>query len=110
MPYEIKRYKRDEKMRAPPALKAVHALGRAPVITIGDRPIAESAVIVEYLCDHFAPHLIPRKWRDGCEDVMGGETEGWMRFRYYMHYCEGSLMATVLLALIPIGALFIPPH
>ncbi|KAJ7778692.1 glutathione S-transferase [Mycena maculata] len=101
--YEIKRYKRDEKMLAPPELKAVHGLGHAPVLTIGDRPIAESAVIAEYVSDHFAPQLIPQKWKDGCEGKLDGETESWMRYRYYMHYCEGSLMAMMMLALIPMA-------
>ncbi|KAJ7655363.1 glutathione S-transferase [Mycena rosella] len=101
VPYEIKSYHRDSKMLAPPELKAVHALGKAPVITVKDRTVAESALIVEYLCDHFGPQLIPPKWRDGCEGQVGGETEAFMRYRYYMHYCEGSLMSTMMLALIP---------
>jgi glutathione S-transferase len=36
VPYEVKRYERDKKtMLAPPALKAVHPLGKSPVITDG---------------------------------------------------------------------------
>ena len=34
LPYEIKRYQRDAQTRlAPPELKAVHPLGKSPVIT-----------------------------------------------------------------------------
>jgi glutathione S-transferase len=48
--YEIKRYERDPKtMLAPPELKAVHPLGKSPVITDGDLVVAESGAIVEYL-------------------------------------------------------------
>ncbi|KAJ7042080.1 glutathione S-transferase-like protein [Mycena alexandri] len=97
--YEIKTYKRDSNMLAPPELKAVHGMGKSPIITIGGRPIAESAFIIEYLCDHFGPHLIPRKWKEGCEGEISGETEEWMRFRYFMHYSEGSLMSTMVLVL-----------
>ncbi|KAJ7496800.1 glutathione S-transferase-like protein [Mycena latifolia] len=105
VPYEIKTYKRDAKtMRAPPELKTVHALGKSPVITVGERTIAESGLIVEYLCEHFArpdSGLIPVKWVPGREGQVGGETEAFMRYRYYMHYCEGSLMTVITLAFIP---------
>src|SRR6202050_2583140 len=48
--YEVKRYQRDAKtMLAPPALLAVHPLGKSPVITDGDLTVAESGAIVEYL-------------------------------------------------------------
>ncbi|KAJ6589980.1 glutathione S-transferase-like protein [Mycena vulgaris] len=105
VPYEIKTYKRDAKtMRAPPELKTIHPLGKSPVITVGDRTIAESGLIVEYLCEHFAKpgsQLIPDKWKPGLEGQVDGETEAFMRYRYYMHYCEGSLMTVTTLAFIP---------
>jgi len=48
--YAIKPYQRDPKtMLAPPSLKAVHPLGKSPVITDGDNTIAESGAIIEYL-------------------------------------------------------------
>ncbi|KAJ7736902.1 hypothetical protein B0H16DRAFT_111563 [Mycena metata] len=101
VPYQTKTYKRDPTTRAaPPQLKKIHPLGKSPVITVGDRTIAESALIVEYLSEHFAPHLIPSKWKTGCEGKIGGETEEYMRYRYFMHYCEGSLMPLFLLAVL----------
>ena len=49
-PYEMKRYQRDAQTRlAPPELKAVHPLGKSPVITHGDVTIAESGAIIDYL-------------------------------------------------------------
>ena len=49
VPYEVKRYERDRKtMLAPPELKAVHPLGKSPVITDGDRTLAESGAVIEY--------------------------------------------------------------
>lgn len=54
LPYEIKRYQRDPKtMLAPPELRAVHPLGKSPVISDGDLTIAESGAIVEYLADRY---------------------------------------------------------
>lgn len=48
LPYEIKLYKRDPRTRlAPPELKRVHPLGKSPVITDGDRVVAESGAILE---------------------------------------------------------------
>ena len=50
LPYEIKFYQRDATTRlAPPELKAVHPLGKSPVITDGEITIAESGAIVDYI-------------------------------------------------------------
>ena len=52
LPYEIKHYQRDSKtMLAPPELRAVHPLGKSPVITDGEATVAESGAIIEYLID-----------------------------------------------------------
>ena len=49
-PTRSKRYQRDAETRlAPPELKAVHPLGKSPVITDGDKTIAESGAIVDYI-------------------------------------------------------------
>ncbi|KAJ6593353.1 hypothetical protein B0H19DRAFT_1055941 [Mycena capillaripes] len=94
VPYDIKTYKRDSKTGiAAPELKVIHPLGKSPVITVGDYAIAESAL-------HFGPSLIPTKWKPGCEGKVGGETEEYMRYRYYMHYCEGSLMSLLVVLML----------
>ena len=55
VPYEIKRYERDGKtMLAPPELKAIHRLGKSPVITDGDVTVAESGAIIEYLVEQYS--------------------------------------------------------
>ncbi|KAJ7072749.1 hypothetical protein C8F01DRAFT_972469 [Mycena amicta] len=102
VPYEIKRYKRDPKTAlADPQLKTVHPLGKSPVITIGDIVLAESAFVVEYLSDHFGNgSLIPPRWKEGQENALGGETESYLRYRYFMHYTEGSLMSLLLVSLV----------
>ncbi|KAK1077485.1 bifunctional glutathione transferase/peroxidase [Friedmanniomyces endolithicus] len=104
--WDLKIYKRDSDSLAPPALKKIHPLGKSPVISIETpalaKPLvlAESGTIIEYLCDHFAQHLVPERYQDGKEGQVGGETEQWLRFRMYMHYAEGSLMSTLLLAMV----------
>ena len=46
--YEVKRYERNKTtMQAPPELRAVHPLGKSPVITDGDVTVAETGAIVE---------------------------------------------------------------
>jgi glutathione S-transferase len=59
--YDVKRYQRDAKtMLAPPELRAVHPLGKSPVITDGDLTIAESGAIVEYLVGRYGNgRLVP---------------------------------------------------
>jgi glutathione S-transferase len=89
--YEVKRYQRDAKtMLAPPALRAVHPLGKSPVITDGDLTLAESGAILEYLVERYgAGRLAPR----------AGTPER-LRYTYWMHYAEGSAMPPLVLKLI----------
>jgi glutathione S-transferase len=93
---------------APPELKKIHALGKSPVISVAGHDssnpviIAESANILEYLLDHFGKEstLLPKRYREGQEGKAGGETEEWLRFRYFMHYAEGSLMSIMMVAVV----------
>jgi len=109
VPYELEIYHRNKDTHfAPPELKKVHALGKSPIISITSPgsteavTIAESAFIVEYLLDHFSngSTLLPKRYREGMEGKVGGETEEWLRFKYFMHYAEGSLMPLMLVALV----------
>lgn len=111
MDYNLEIFHRDKKTKlAPPELKKVHPLGKSPVISItppgSTEPVivAESALIIEYLLEHFGMNntgrLLPKKWREGQEGKVCGETEEWMRFKYFMHYAEGSLMTLMLVSLV----------
>lgn len=91
LPYEIKRYERDGKtMLAPASLKAIHPLGKSPVITDGDLTVAESGAIVEYLVERYG---------NGRLSPAAG-TPAYLRYRYWLHYSEGSLMSPLLLKLV----------
>ena len=55
VPYEIVRYQRQPDMRAPKELRAIHPLGKSPVITDNGNTIAESGAIIEYYSDPLTP-------------------------------------------------------
>lgn len=91
VPYEIKRYERDPKtMLAPAELRAVHPLGKSPVITDDGQTIAESGAIIEYLID---------KYGQGRFAPAPGTPER-LRYTYWLHYAEGSAMPPLLLKLV----------
>lgn len=91
LPYEVRRYERDRKtMLAPPALQAVHALGKSPVVTDDRVTVAESGAIVEYLVDtHGGGRLRP-----------AAGTEAHRRYVYWLHFAEGSAMPPLLMQLV----------
>ena len=60
--YQIVPYQRDPVTRlAPPELKAIHALGKSPVIRDGAMVVAESGAIVEYLVGKFGNGRLARR-------------------------------------------------
>ena len=89
--YEVLRYSRDPAtMLAPPELRAVHPLGKSPVVIDGDNVLAESGAILDYLVEtHGHGRLAPAP----------GTPER-LRYRYWMHYAEGSAMPPLLLKLV----------
>ncbi|WP_066551000.1 MULTISPECIES: glutathione S-transferase family protein [unclassified Sphingomonas] len=90
LPYEVQRYARDAAtMLAPPALRRVHPLGKSPVIQDGDTVVAETGAIVEYLVDRADGRLGAPAHRDSA-----------LRYRYFLHYAEGSLMPPLLVKLV----------
>ena len=91
VPYEIQRYQRDAKtMLAPPELRAIHPLGKSPVITDGDITVAESGAIIEYLIERYGQgRLIP-----------AAGTPQRLRYTYWLHFAEGSAMPPLLMKLV----------
>src|SRR5690349_2042496 len=94
VPYELKLYQRDPKtLLAPPELRQVHPLGKSPVITdlrAGGRTLAESGAIIEYIVETYGEgRLAPTPG-----------TEAAFRYKYWLHYAEGSAMPPLLLQLV----------
>ena len=104
--YEVKTFKRQPDGRAPPELENVHPLGKSPILVIESdaRPaplvLAESGNMIEYLIDHYGGRLSPKKFPDGKEGQVAGETEEWLRYRYFMHYAEGTIMPFLLVSIL----------
>jgi glutathione S-transferase len=88
-PYEIVQHQRDAVTSlAPPGLKAVHPLGKSPVIVDKGVVIAESGTIIDHLAQTYAPHLA-RTIND----------PDYVAYSHWLHFAEGSAMLPFLLAL-----------
>ncbi len=90
-PYELKKYERDAKtMLAPPELRAVHPLGKSPVITDGANTVAETGAIVTYILDTYGNgRLVPP----------AGTPEA-LRYTYWLHFAEGTAMPPLVMTLL----------
>ena len=90
IPYDIKHYTRDAVTRlAPPELKAVHPLGKSPVLTDNGQTLIESGAIVDYLLRrHGKGYLRPATASADFES-----------YNQWLHYAEGSAMLPLLLKL-----------
>lgn len=90
--YTVVRYQRDpDTLLAPPSLRAVHPLGKSPVLVDGGHTLAESGAVLEYLVERYdaARAFAPSP----------GTSEH-LRYRYWLHYAEGSAMPPMLLSLV----------
>ena len=88
--YDIVFYQRDAVTRlAPDSLKAIHPLGKSPVITDQGHTVAESGAIIDYLIDTYgAGRLRPEP---GSQDYID--------YQHWLHFAEGSAMLPLMLAL-----------
>ena len=89
--YEVIRYERDPETRlAPDTLRAVHPLGKSPILEDGDVIVAETGAIIEYVIDtHGSGQMKPAAGTP--------EQRAWT---YWMHYAEGSAMPPLLIKLV----------
>ena len=89
--YEMKRYGRDKQTSlAPPELKSIHPLGKAPVIVDNGVTVAESGAIIEYLVNTYD---------DGRLKPPETAAEG-LSYTYWLHYAEGTFMPLMIISLI----------
>ena len=87
IPYELKKYPRFKNQFSPPEYQALHGLGKSPVITDGERTVAESGAIIEYILEVYGNGRIRPK----------AGTEDWVRYIQWMHLIEGSVMLPYIL-------------
>ena len=107
LPYDIRFYKRQADMLAPPELKAIHPLGKSPVIQdslLPGRAIAETGAIMDYLLTQYG--------RGALMPELG--TPERLDYTYWMYAAEGTFMTPLLLKLItdsigPKAPLFVRP-
>ncbi len=84
--YKLEKFPRDEAGGAPKAYKALHPLGRAPIIRDGDVTLIESGAIIEYiLARHGGGKLAPRV-----------ESSEFPNYVQWLHMAEGTLMPHLL--------------
>jgi glutathione S-transferase len=87
--YEIKHYARDAVTNlAPPELKAIHPLGKSPVVTDNGEVLAESGMIIDVLARRYGPHL-----------AVEATSADYPTYMHWLHFAEGSAMTPFLLAL-----------
>lgn len=91
--YDLVRHERDARFKAPAALRAVHPLGKAPVIRDGDLVLAESAIILTY---------INARYGEGRLAPPPG-TEAHYRHEEWLHYAESTAAFPIMT--MRIGAL-----
>ncbi len=86
--YKIEFYQRDaETNLAPPALEAIHPLGKSPVLTDGDNTIIESGAIIDYILRHYGNgRFMPKPGTASHEQYL-----------MWLHYAEGSAMLPLML-------------
>lgn len=87
LPYEIRQWKRDKAFRAPAEAMKVHPLGRFPMVEVDGHVLVESGAILEYFGER-EHKLLPQT------------EEERLRYRFFMHYGEGSAMPPLLVQLI----------
>jgi len=87
--YRLEVFERDANGAAPPGMKSLHGLGKAPLIRDGDLLLAESGAIVDYLV---------RRHGGGRLSVQPDAPE-FAQYLYWLHFAEGSLMSLMLIAL-----------
>lgn len=89
--YEIKLYKRDAKTNlAPKELKAIHPLGKSPLITDDGQVVAESAVIINYLINKY----------DADKKFSSSDAKSAQQADYWLHFAEGSMMPFLVMTLV----------
>ncbi len=93
IPYEVRRWKRGPDMRAPDELKRIHPLGKSPVVVDDQLVLAETGLILTYLCERYGRDTL-------APPGAGPFAPERLRWSYWLHYAEGSAMPLLLVSFI----------
>lgn len=96
LPYELQRFARDPSMKAGEAYRALHPMGKSPVIRDGEATLIESGAIVEYIIHRYGSGRL----------AVPVDSPDYARFLQWMHFAEGSAMTQLLVHILMCG--FIP--
>lgn len=81
LPYKLEWFDREEEGLAPPEFLALHPTATAPIIKDGDVVLAESAAIVEYICQRHG----------GGRFVVSPESPDYPNYLYWMQFNANAL-------------------
>ena len=90
LPYELVRYQREPTMAAPPAYKALHPLGTAPIVSDGELTLAETGAIIEFISHRYAGGAL----------LPGPGDPDFATFLFWYHFANGSLMPAIMMDMI----------
>jgi glutathione S-transferase len=88
--YQLEKFRRESTGAAPDPMRAIHPLGKSPVIRDGDTVLAESGAIVDYIVHRHG----------GDRLAVHPQAAGYARYLYWLHFAEGSLMSLLLIVLV----------
>lgn len=96
LPYELQRFARDPSMMAGEAYRALHPMGKSPIIRDGDSTLIESGAIVDYIANRYGNGRLS----------VPVDAPDYARFVQWMHFAEGSAMTQILVHIFMCG--FVP--
>jgi glutathione S-transferase len=94
--YELQRFPRDPSMMAGEAYRALHPMGKSPIIRDGDTVLIESGAIVEYIVNRYGNGRLS----------VPVNAPNYAQYLQWMHFAEGSAMTQLLLHIFMGG--FVP--
>ncbi len=88
--YALKRYNREPSGMAPPAYRALHPMGIAPVITDGEVVLAETGAIVEYIAVRYGKGAL----------TVAPDAKAYPDYLFWLHFANGTLLPTEMIAMV----------
>ncbi len=88
--YDLKTYPRERTGAAPPAYKALHPQGTAPIITDGNVVLAETGAIVDYILARYGKGRL----------TVGPDAPNYADYLYWLHFANGFFVPAAMMALV----------